>query len=137
MASSRTTKKAKPETTKKAKPETTKVKAPKPETANGEDDVVEGENINEEASVFTYVGAGEDSPRKINFMGKQTFVRGEATEVFDQNLIDKLIGNPTFVEGEADADTIAQIEEDAKEEADLKRLENIRIQKEFKKQLNK
>ena len=49
---------------------------------------------------FTYVGGGADSPSVINFMGRQEFVRGEATEVTDKIVLNKIKNCPTFVEGE-------------------------------------
>ena len=83
---------------------------------------------------FTYVGAGESSPRKINFMGKQEFVRGKAVEVTDENLIKKIEGNPTFVEGQADEETLARIDEEGEEEAETQRRQDAKTNALYTKQ---
>lgn len=64
--------------------------------------------------VFTYVGKGADSPRIIVLMGKQKFIRGHATVVTDPELLAKLPGIATFVEGEADEETLHAIDEEGK-----------------------
>lgn len=87
----------------------------------------------EEARTFTYIGAGEDSPRSINFMGKQQFTRGKSVNISDPELIGKLIGNPTFVEGEADQDLLDMIDEEAKLDADKQRKDDARTQAAFAK----
>lgn len=74
--------------------------------------------------VFTYIGHGEGSPSVINFMGKQKFIRGKATEVSDPELLAKLPGIKTFVEGEVDAEVLHQIDTEAKEAADAQRIQD-------------
>lgn len=87
-----------------------------------------------EARTFTYIGGGADSPRSINFMGKQKFVRGKSVEVKDPEVIAKLEGNPTFIEGEADDDLLDQIDEDGKtEEEKQQRRDLIKNQEYVKK----
>lgn len=63
-------------------------------------------------NVFTYVGGGETSPHRINFMGLQEFVKGRAVEVTNPKILAKLVGNPTFVQGEVDQETIQSIEDE-------------------------
>ena len=73
------------------------------------------------AYVYTYVGGGESSPHIINFMGRQKFVRGKATEVTDPEVLAKINGCPTFVEGEVDQEELFEYDEKAKQEADEQR----------------
>lgn len=87
----------------------------------------EAATADREGRTFTYIGAGEDSPRVINFMGKQRFVRGDETEVFDPDLIAKLKDNPTFVEGKADQEVLHRIDEEGKTEADLQRKSDRKV----------
>lgn len=82
---------------------------------------------------YTYIGGGEDSPRVINFMGKQKFVRGELTTVTDPEVLAKLDGASTFVKGKADQETLHRIDEDAKAEADLQRAQDKLTDRRFKK----
>ncbi len=79
-----------------------------------------------EGPIYTYIGKGEDSPRVINFMGKQKFIRGQATEVTDPEVLRKVKDNPTFVEGEADQETLHEIDEQARLEAEEQRLKDAR-----------
>lgn len=81
----------------------------------------DGQTMTGEGTVVTYVGAGEDSPRVINFMGKQKFVRGQAVEITDQELLAKIIGNPSFVEGEVDQESLHEMDEEAANEANDQR----------------
>jgi hypothetical protein len=71
--------------------------------------------------VFTYVGGGEDSPRVIVFMGIQKFVRGVATEVTNPQVMQKIVNNPSFVEGEVGEEDIHSYDEDARKEAQEQR----------------
>lgn len=64
---------------------------------------------------FTYIGGGDSSPYVITLMGKQKFVRGELTEVTDPDILAKIGGMSTFVEGEADAATLHKIDQEGKE----------------------
>lgn len=92
----------------------------------------------EEGEVFTYVGKGEGSPRRINFMSKQEFVRGKPTVVTDPELLSKLRGGvPTFVKGKPSEEALEQIDLEAEQEADGKRAENAKIQDAFSKKHNK
>lgn len=77
-----------------------------------------------EGKVYTYIGGGADSPRIINFMGRQKFVRGQATKVTEPALLEKLKGHPTFVEGEADEETLFKIDEEGKAEEDAQRAQD-------------
>lgn len=117
-----------PETTKAATPPVT------PETKTTEDTPVKKKADKEQQAVgYTYVGGGEDSPRIINFMGKQRFVRGELTPVTDPEVLAKIEGASTFVKGEATQEQLHRIDEEAKEEADRQRAESAAIDKRFKK----
>lgn len=71
--------------------------------------------------VYTYIGKGEGSPQIINLMGKQQFVRGRPQEVTDPEILTKIDGIATFVKGEADPETLHQIDEEAKAAADAQR----------------
>ena len=88
-------------------------------------------------AIYTYVGGGEDSPRVINFMGRQKFVRGEATEVTDQELLKKIVGNPTFVEGEVALEELHEYDEEAKKEAEAQRKKDARTNAAYMKKHNK
>lgn len=70
---------------------------------------------------FTYVGGGEDSPRVINFMGLQKFVRGQFTEVKNPVVLAKIKNNQCFVNYEVEEDSIFEADEEAKLEADRQR----------------
>lgn len=65
-----------------------------------------------DAMIYTYVGAGAGSPQIINFMGKQKFIRGKATEVTDPEVLSKIQGVPTFMEGEVDVETLHRIDQE-------------------------
>lgn len=106
-------------------------KAKQPAPTAGEQAEAKKQKETKDSKKFTYIGAGEDSPRVINFMGKQTFIRGELTTVSDPDVLRKLDGNPTFVEGKADQETLHRIDEEAKHEADLQRLEDAKINKAY------
>lgn len=83
---------------------------------------------------FTYIGAGEDSPYVINFMGLQKFTRGVLTEVTDPEVFTKLSkGVPTFVEGPVDPEVIHQIDTEAKEKAAARRAEDLIINTRYNK----
>lgn len=86
-----------------------------------------------EARTFTYVGGGDNSPHVINFMGKQKFVRGKATEVTDPEVITKLIGCSTFVEGEVDQETLHKIDMEGKEKYDTQRAADAEFNAKFSK----
>ena len=87
--------------------------------------------------VVTYVGSGEDSPAVIKFMGQQEFVRGEAVEVVDPFLMQKIAGNPSFVEGEVTQKELHGRDMEARKDAEMKKVVNGRIQAAFAKKYNK
>lgn len=89
------------------------------------------------ARVFTYIGGGEDSPRVIEFMGRQKFVRGKATEVSDPIVLAKIANNPTFIEGEVDEESIHEIDEEARDKAEAQRKIDMKVNKAFQKKHNK
>ena len=55
---------------------------------------------------WTYTGYGHTPPQVINFMGLQTFMRGQATEVTHPLVLKKLGGNKSFVKGVVNAEQI-------------------------------
>lgn len=63
------------------------------------------------ANIYTYVGAGSSSPQVITLMGKQRFVRGQATEVTDVEILRKIAGIHTFRAGEVSAEELHEIDE--------------------------
>jgi len=74
---------------------------------------------------YTYIGGGEDSPQLIDFMGKQTFLLGEETEVTDANILKKIENNQCFVEGSIDRKKIVKNAIEAKKTADAQRKEDL------------
>ena len=85
-------------------------------------------NINEPKSptkVYTYIGAGEDSPQVIKFMGQISFMRGRPVKVEDNpsnaRLLSKIKECPTFIEGVVEPEEIVNLDIDAKEKADTQR----------------
>lgn len=78
--------------------------------------------------VFTYIGQGEDPPRKINFMGVQEFVRGKAVEITDPAVLRKVKSNPAFKEGEVDMEALHAQDEEAAKKADRRRAVEKKIQ---------
>lgn len=108
--------------------------SPTPETPQVEKADKKASKKEQEGVGYTYIGGGEDSPRVINFMGKQKFVRGVLTPVTDPEVLAKLEGGvKTFVKGEADQETLHRIDEEAKEKADLQRAEDKATDARFKK----
>ena len=90
-----------------------------------EDSVEDIEEIKEQKGRhFTYTGAGADSPYVITLMGKQKFVRGELTLVTDPELLMKLPGITTFVEGKVDQETLHQIDQEGKADFERRRAED-------------
>lgn len=79
------------------------------------------------AKIFTYVGAGEDPPRKINFLGLQEFIRGKAVEVTHPTVLGKLQGHPCFVEGEVEMEDLHDQDEEAMGLADAKRKQDLKV----------
>lgn len=83
---------------------------------------------------FTYVGAGEESPSRINFMQRQEFVRGRETVVTDKELIRKITGNPTFVKGKATPEQLQAIEDEGNAISNANRKADKRMNAQFHKQ---
>ena len=83
--------------------------------------------------VFTYVGAGEQSPRKIDFMGQKEFIRGRPVVVTEKHLIKKIKGNPSFRPGKVSEEEIQVMEDEAAEHADAVRKADKIINRAFKK----
>lgn len=86
-----------------------------------------------EGTMFTYVGGGEDSPRVINFMGVQEFVRGKAVKVTNPEVLKKIRNNPTFYEGVVEEEELHEHDVEAKKEADKQRKQDKRTQHEAEK----
>ena len=100
------------------------------------DQVDESEGPNTEATKvpdnsYTYVGGGEDSPRVINFMGLQKFVRGQLTEVTDPDVLKKLKNHPCFVPYEIEQEALHEADEEAKVAAENQRKEDQKINAAF------
>lgn len=95
-----------------------------------EDD--EGDDLPE--NIYTYVGKGEASPQRINFIGRQEFIRGRPTVVKDPLVLNKIKGVPTFVEGEADPELLQDIEDEGSAVADKNREVDKKMNETFKKQ---
>ena len=72
-------------------------------------------------TIYTYIGQGEDAPAMINFMGRQEFMIGEAVDVTNETLLEKLKGNQSFKEGEVDRKVIIKAAQKAKEKANERR----------------
>lgn len=79
-------------------------------------------------NMFTYIGQGDAPPHRINFMGRQWFVRGELTEVKDPDLLAKIKTNPCFVNGPVDKDEMYAQDDIEKEKAEKRREEDLKIQ---------
>jgi len=99
-----------------------------------EDDEEKTTDPKSEENIFTYVGAGETSPVKINFMGKQTFIRGRATEVTDPIVLAKVVNNQCFVRGEVELEDLQDIEDEGIELAAKNRKADKAADDAFKKQ---
>lgn len=87
-----------------------------------------------DANVHTYVGGGEDSPRKINFMGKQEFVRGQPTKITDPAILAKVKNHPCFTQEEVTQEDLHEMDEAAAKEAGLKRGMDLKTSLAYKKQ---
>lgn len=104
-----------------AAPKAPETKAPADETVT---DKAEPKKTGKGKS-YTYIGGGDGSPYVITLMGKQKFVRGELTEVTDPEILAKIDGIPTFVEGKADAATLHQIDQEGKEAMEAQRAQDL------------
>lgn len=81
-----------------------------------------------ETRTFTYIGAGEDSPNVIKFMGKVDMVRGEPVEIpvtpEFKVVLEKLKGVSTVIEGKVERKQLQENDIKAKEKADKQRAED-------------
>lgn len=87
---------------------------------------------NAEGQVVTYVGKGESSPPRINFMGQQEFIKGRPTKVSNGLLFSKIQYNPTFVMGEAEPELLQQIEDEGLAVAEANRKADRLMDQQFK-----
>lgn len=102
------------------------------QSEDGETLVTSEEDVEEvPENVFTYVGAGESPPTVINFMGVQEFVRGEPVLVTNEELLKKIVNNPSFVRGTVDMRTLHEGDKQAAREAAEKRKRDALIQQNF------
>lgn len=112
--------------------------ADEPEEEDEEVEEDEGEALPEtkkgKGQVYTYVGKGETSPQRINFIGRQEFVRGRPVEVTDPIVLKKIEGVPTFVKGKADPELLQEIEDEGIAVADKNRKTDAQMDANFKRQ---
>lgn len=85
------------------------------------------------SETFTYIGVGEEPPRKINFMGVQEFVRGKETPVTDPVVLAKLKGHPCFVKGAFSMEELHARDEAAAVKAGKQRKEDAVLNEAIKK----
>lgn len=100
---------------------------------DSDEDTEEEVEVKGKGTVFTYVGKGETSPQRINFMGKQEFIRGRPVTVTDPKLIAKLKGNPTFIIGKANPELLQEIEDEGMAVAEANRKADKAMDAQFKK----
>jgi len=81
----------------------------------------------------TYVGAGENPPHMIDFMGLQKFVRGQPVEVFNPVVLEKVKRHRCFVFGRVDQDELFKQDDEARAIADKQRRDDERTQLEAEK----
>ena len=79
-------------------------------------------------NIYTYVGVGDEPPHMINFMGLQKFIRGDATEVTDLAVIEKIQNHPCFTKGAINKDILFENDEQAKKKAQAQRDEDVKTQ---------
>ena len=79
-------------------------------------------------NIWTYVGAGETPPHMIDFMGLEKFIRGQAKEVTNKEVLEKIKIHPCFVKGTVDQDTLFNMDEEARKKADEQRFEDLKTQ---------
>lgn len=77
---------------------------------------------------WTYIGAGDEPPHMICFMGKQNFVRGQLTQVADKEVLAKLENNHCFIKGEYNMDDAFKADKAAAKVVQLKREEDVKTQ---------
>lgn len=75
------------------------------------------------SNVYTYIGAGDEPPHMINYMGIQKFVRGQAIEV-SPNVAEKIRNHRCFVKGEVDQESMFKNDELEKAKVSLQRKED-------------
>lgn len=90
-------------------------------SGNADPDVPPTNSKGAGGNVYTYIGGGESSPERIDFMGRQRFTRGKATEVTDPVVLAKVKVNPCFVNGEVPDDVIFDMDEKASQKAEEQR----------------
>ncbi len=100
-------------------------------------DFTDTETAKPSGDVYTYIGAGADSPRIITLMGVQKFVRGQPTEVTEPALLAKLPGMATFVKGEADQETLHLIDEEGRQTEEQQRVLDRNAEKQYLTNLHK
>jgi hypothetical protein len=79
-------------------------------------------------NVWTYIGAGDTPPHMINFMGMEKFIRGQAKEVTNPKVIEKMLVSPCFVKGKVDQDLLFARDEEARQKAEKQREEDLKLQ---------
>jgi len=72
-------------------------------------------------NIYTYIGSGDEPPHMINFMGMQKFIRGQAVEVKNPVVIDKINSHRCFVKGKVDQEKLFESDEKEKARADEQR----------------
>jgi hypothetical protein len=87
----------------------------------------------DKGTLVTYIGKGETPPNRINFMGRQEFVRGHAVNVTDPIVLAKVVTHPCFMEGKVDPAVLAEADEAAGAEADAQRSDDKKVNAIFKK----
>lgn len=68
--------------------------------------IPEKKPVNNKANIYTYVGSGDTPPHIVNFLGRQSFVRGIPMEVTDEMILRKIVNHPCFVAGAADPEAM-------------------------------
>ena len=84
------------------------------------------------SNIYTYVGAGDTPPHMINFMGMQNFIRGQATEVTNQTVLDKIKTNPCFKKGKVNMDELFEKDKIEKNKAEEQNKKNQILELEMK-----
>ena len=73
------------------------------------------------SNIYTYVGKGDTPPHRINFIGLQWFTRGEAVEVKNIEVLEKVRNNDSFRKGKVDMDEFYKFDELEAKKAELQR----------------
>ena len=85
---------------------------------------------------YTYIGSGEDSPRVINFMGLQQFVRGKSQSVTNPVILQKIKKHPCFTQGDVDEEELHSYDALAKQMADAQRKHDMAINRQWQNKHN-